>query len=137
MPSSAPVVAILNTNDDVVELLRAGVELAGFIAVSIHVDSIRRGKASLDDFVREHEPSVIIYDIAPPYEQSWRYFRRLRESPLLRTRQFVITSTNAKRAAELADNAPGDIFEIIGKPYDIDRIVDAVRQAARARPTRD
>lgn len=133
MAAAAPVVAILNTNDDVVEIIRTGVELAGLIAVSIHLDSIRRGRASLEDFVREHDPSVIVYDVAPPYEQSWRYFRRLRESPLLRNRQFVITSTNVARAKELGGGSE-NIFEIVGKPYDVDSLVDVIRQAARARP---
>jgi DNA-binding NarL/FixJ family response regulator len=54
----------------------------------------------------------------------------------MRDRRFVITSTNAKRAAELAATSEY-IHEVIGKPYDIDRIVEAVRQAARALPPRE
>lgn len=136
MAPSAPVVAILNTNDDIVEMLRAGIELAGLIAVSAHVDDIRRGRASLEDFIREHEPTVIVFDVAPPYEQIWRYLSHLREGPLMAGRQWVITSTNVARAGELGATDP-EIFEIVGKPYDIDKLVDVIRQAARARPVRD
>ncbi len=136
MASAPPVVAILNTNDDIVEILRFGIERAGLIAVSAHVDDIRRGHANLEDFIREHEPAVIIFDVAPPYDSSWRYLARLRELPLMAGRQWVITSTNVARARELG-GADKDVFEIVGKPYDIDKLVDVVREAARARPVHD
>jgi len=41
----------------------------------------------------------------------------------------VLTSTNAKRAEELSRGAT-DIHEILGKPYDLDEVVRAVRGAA-------
>jgi DNA-binding NtrC family response regulator len=134
MSEQVPVVAILNSNDDVVELLRTAVEQAGLVAVSAHVDAIKRGDATLGEFVQEHDPDVIIYDLVPPYDRSWRFLAHLRETSM-RGRRFVITSTNPKRAAELAETSE-DIFEIIGKPYDIDKIVDAVRQAAGPPSTR-
>ncbi len=134
MSARVPVVAILNSNDDVVELLRVAVEQAGLVAISAHVDAVKRGDVSLLEFVKLHDPDVVIYDIVPPYDRGWRFLEHLRETAL-RNRQFVITSTNPTRAAELAGTSE-DIYEIIGKPYDLDRIVDAVREAARARPTR-
>ncbi len=49
---------------------------------------------------------------------------------------FVITSTNPNRARELAGTAE-DIYEIVGKPYNIDKIVDAVRGAGRMAQMKD
>jgi CheY-like chemotaxis protein len=135
MGGTAPVVAVLNSNDDVVELLRLMLEQAGLVVVSAHVDAVKRGDVSLVDFVNEHQPDVVIYDVVPPYDRSWRFLEHLRQTTL-RHRRFVITSTNPKRAAELAGTSE-DIYEIVGKPYDIDRIVEATRHAAKARPTRD
>ena len=127
--------AVLNSNDDMVELLRLSLEQVGLVVVSAHVDAVKRGDVSLVDFVNEHEPDVVIYDVVPPYERSWRFLEHLRETTL-RNRRFVITSSNPRRAAELAGTAE-DIYEIVGKPYDLDLIVDAVREASKARPTRD
>jgi len=129
MDTRVPVVGILNSNDDVVELLRLALEQAGLVVVSAHVDAVKRGDVSLADFLKQHGPDVVIYDLVPPYDRSWRFLQHLRET-IASGQRFVITSTNPKRAAELAAASEKDIFEIVGKPYDIDRIVDEVRRVA-------
>lgn len=129
MSSSVPVVAILNSNEDVVEMLRAALEHAGLICVSTHVDQVKRGDSSLGDFVSEHDPAVVIYDLVPPYDRSWLFLQHIRELPMMAKRKFVITSTNAKRARELSGET-SDVLEIIGKPYDINQIVQAVVNAS-------
>jgi DNA-binding NtrC family response regulator len=123
-----PVVAILNTNDDVVELLRIVVENAGFIAVSARVNAIKRGEIDFEQFVRSHQPAVIIYDIPPPYERQWAFLKHMRRLPLLEGVPFVLTTTNVTHLREIV--GPDErIYEIVGKPYDLDQIVDAVRRA--------
>jgi len=131
---TAPVaVAIFNSNDDVVEMLRLALEMEGLVAISGHVDELRRGRLTLLDIVKEHDPRVIIYDLVPPYDHSWRFLDHMRQNDDMRGREFVITSTNPKRATELV-GATEPVLEIIGKPYDIHQIVEAVKQAAaRAR----
>jgi CheY-like chemotaxis protein len=132
---SPPVVAIFNTNEDTVELLRVALENAGMVAVSGHIQDIRRGKFDLEEFITTHKPRVIVYDLAPPYDRAWNFLQHVRELPALRPLHFVLTSANV---APLRDLVGRDelIYEIIGKPYDIDRIVTAVKEASRARPTR-
>lgn len=127
-----PVVAVFNSNDDVVEMLRWVLERAGFVVVSGHVDAIRRGETSLSEFVEAHDPRVIIYDIVPPYDRSWRFLEHLRESTAMRGRRFVLTSTNARRVTEIVGTHE-DVHEIVGKPYDLDEIVNAVRTALAVR----
>jgi DNA-binding NarL/FixJ family response regulator len=132
----APVVAVLNTNDDVVEMLRTAIEQAGMVAVSAHVDDLRRGRTSPREFFEEHNPDVIVYDIVPPYDRSWMFLRHLQDMPGMRRRQWVLTSANPKRAMEQSGSSD-QVLEILGKPLDLDEITQAVREAAKARPTRD
>jgi hypothetical protein len=84
--ATVPVVAIINSNHDVVEMLRLSFEQAGFVVV-------------LDGC------------------------------------QFVLTSTNPARAHELAKTSE-EVYEVVGKPYDLTQITRAVKEASRARPTR-
>jgi len=130
-----PTVAIFNTNDDLVELLRAAIEQAGFVAVSGHIDDARRGTLLLSAFVQEHDPKVIVYDIAPPYEQHWLFFDHVREQPYMDGRQFVLTTTNLARVREIL-GIDEPIYEIVGKPYDLGQVVSAVKEASRARSLR-
>jgi DNA-binding NarL/FixJ family response regulator len=130
MEGPAPVVALFNTSPDTVEMLRVVLQQAKFVVVSAFTYDIRDGRVDLDTFLQRSNPSVVIYDIAPPYDSNWALFQTLlRNSPLQRYR-FVLTSTNARYVQRLAGDVP--VHEIIGKPYDLDEIVAATRRAAQA-----
>lgn len=133
-PKRPPVVAILNSNDDLVELLRNLLEQAGFVTVTGHIDDVRRGNLDLVNFVKQHQPNVIVYDLVPPYDRSWTYLYLLRDSEPLRGRPFVLTSVNAARAREVVGKSEM-VYEIVGKPLDLDQVVTAVKEASKARPT--
>jgi response regulator RpfG family c-di-GMP phosphodiesterase len=130
-----PCVAVFNSSDDIVELLRILLEQAGFAVVSGHIDEIKKGKIDLQTFVQQHDPRVIVYDISPPYDRNWTFLEHLRARPPLEGRQFVLTTTNVKWVRECV--GPSEhVYEIVGKPLDLDQIVGAVKEASRARATR-
>ena len=127
-----PVVAVVNTNPDLVELLKARIEAAGFVVLILHIADIRAG-LDLGAVLTQHDPKVIVYDIVSPFERNWRFFEHLRET-LLQGRRFVLTTPNA-RALQRLFGRDDAIYEVLDDGTDVDAIVQAVREASRARPT--
>jgi CheY-like chemotaxis protein len=111
-----PVVAIFNTSEDTTDLLRLEVEKAGFVVITALTHQIRDGKVDFIDFLREHQPKVVVYDIALPYEENWALFEHLRQLPICREMQFVITTVNLRQVEGIAAARSQRVFEIVGKP---------------------
>jgi DNA-binding response OmpR family regulator len=128
-------VAIVNTNPDVVRRLRVALESAGFVVFELYVEEIKLGEANIQSFLREHDPSVIVYDLAPPFDLNWRFLDHLRTTTDFAGRRFVLTSVNERRTHEVVGRDE-TVYEVIGQPDDIDAVVRAVKEASRARPTR-
>ncbi len=133
--NTVPTVAVINSTPDIVDMLRLIIEQAGFVVVTALTFEIRDGHIDVEHLVDQHQPSVIVYDIAPPYEANWKLFQHIAAMPVMNGRQFVLTSTNAQQVERIAGKHQR-VFEIIGKPYDLDLVVQAVKEASRARPTR-
>jgi DNA-binding response OmpR family regulator len=127
-----PVVAVVNTNPDLVHTLKTHIEKAGFVVLELHMAEIRAGM-DLERVLAQHAPEVIVYDVVAPLEQSWRFLQHLRETAC-RGYQFVLTSPNAT-AVERLIGKDEKVYEILDDGGDIDVIVQAIREAARARPT--
>ena len=136
-PTESPpiVVAIVNSNPDIVRLLRISLERAGFVALAIHIEDIKTGSANVKSLLEEHDPRVIVYDVAPPYEQNWRFLDHLRQSTDFKGRRFVLTSVNV-RAVQQVVGKEETVYEVVGHDSDLLQVVRAVKEAARARPTR-
>ena len=128
------VAAIINTSPDVVDMLRLAFEPAGIVVVSAFTHDIREGRVNVDEFLRQHNPRVVVYDIAPPYDSNWALFEHVRTMPAMQERSVVLTSVNAAHVEKLAGR-DRRVYEVVGKPYDLDAIVRAVKEAARSRPT--
>jgi DNA-binding response OmpR family regulator len=128
-------VAIVNTNPDLVRLLRFALEAAGFVVFVYHIDAMREGTADVESLLREHDPKVVIYDVAPPYANNWNFLQHLRTHTHFKGRKFVLTSMNARRMHEIVGDDE-TVYEIVGQPDDLDEIVRAAKEASRARATR-
>jgi DNA-binding response OmpR family regulator len=123
------VVAVFNTSPDTVDMLRLVLEHAGFVVVSAYTYELRDAKVDLEAFMRQHQPGVVVYDIAPPYEENWRLFVHFRSLDVLKDAHFVVTTTNCVQVRKLA-GPEQPLHEIVGKPYDLDEIVRAVQERA-------
>jgi CheY-like chemotaxis protein len=123
-----PTVAVINGLQDTIDMLRFVLEDAGFRVVDTQARDVRRGEVDLAEFVQRHDAAVVLYDIAIPYDENWRALQERRAAPALATTPFVVTTTNQRALEGVV--GPTDAVEIIGKPYDLHRIVEAVRRAA-------
>jgi CheY-like chemotaxis protein len=128
MTSPRPLIAILDSSPDTVDMLRVVLEGAGFATVSVYTHEIRDGKVDLAAFMIQHRPAVVIYDVAPPYHRNWDLFQQIRAEPVMADCRFVITSTNAPLVQRLV-GPEARVLEIIGKPYDLDAIVVETQRA--------
>ena len=126
-----PVVAVINSNADTVEMLRLALQGHGFESVTAHIDEIKRGALDFARFLERHDPRAIIYDIPPPYEQNWTFLNLLRTSEAMRGRALIVTTTHKANLERLV--GPTEAIEIVGKPYDLDQVVTAVQRAVEDR----
>jgi DNA-binding response OmpR family regulator len=126
-PSPAPVVAVLNSSEDIVGMLREVLQEEGFTVVTAQVPDIKAGREDVVAFLRRYDPQVVLYDISPPYEANWTFFRLVQDTEAAKGRPFVVTTTNQRALAELVGEAA--VVELLGKPYDLQEVVRAVRRA--------
>lgn len=124
-------VAIFNSSEDTIEMLTEMLNMSGFRAIGGHVADVKRGRTDLVAYLEEHDPGAVIWDIAPPYEENWIFFQLIRSSAAMERRGLVLTTTNKPRLDALAGVETGAL-EIIGKPYDLGQIIDAVKERWQA-----
>lgn len=131
MPRTATI-AVINSSEDTIELLRVSLEQHGFSSVvAAHVADLRKGRTDFSAFLAAHDPRVLIYDVSIPYDENWDYLQKLLELEEMRGRSVVITTTNREALEKLV--GPTNAFEIHGKPYDIEQIVKSVERALQRR----
>jgi CheY-like chemotaxis protein len=123
-----PRIAIINSNEDLLEILRTAFEEEGYFVATAHIRAFRLHEADLDAFIEQAQPQVVIWDLAPPYDMNWRYFQEIRQFPVMQGRRFLLTSTNAERAREIAWTDE-DIVEVVGKPFDLEGLEELVARA--------
>lgn len=112
-------------------MLRTCLQQKGFTSVvTMHVDEIKRGQTDFIEFLTQHNPGVLVYDIAIPYEENWNFLNLLMSSEEMRGRRVVVTTTNKKVLESLVGET--DAIEVHGKPYDLDQIAKSVEAAAES-----
>jgi CheY-like chemotaxis protein len=122
-----PLIAIFNTTPEVIEVLETLMEDEGFNVVSAIVSDFRLGRRDLIQYMKDHDPDIIIYDLPPPYANQLNFLKILQNTRVLQDKKFIFTTTNKAALEKEADGKLGAI-EIIGKPFDLNVLLDAVRK---------
>lgn len=125
--TARPVIAIVETNEEIADLLAVIAEEVDGRAVITFVPDLQRGQPEPEHYLREHNPRVVIWDIAPPYGENWDFFQRVCQSEAGQGRTYVLTTANPHALEQLTGPTPA--HEVMGKPFDIERLIATVRRA--------
>jgi len=122
-------VAVINTSVEVARTIEEVLQQEGWTTARAFTLDLKEGRVDLEAFMAEQDPSVVIWDIALPYAENYAFFQTVLERPELNGRGLVLTTTNERALTELV--GPTGAIEIIGKPFDLHQITDAVTAAMR------
>ena len=126
--AAAKTVAVFNSNEDVIEMLRQALEGAGFNTVAAHVPDIKRGEEDFVAFLKEHDPDIIVDDIAPPYLENWNFLKLILDTETAKRRKFVLTTANEKLLKEVVGDSV-NFFELSEKPANLEAVLSAVKRS--------
>jgi DNA-binding response OmpR family regulator len=121
-------VAVINTSEELAELLESVLASEGWSTARGYTLDFKRNRQDITAFLEEYDPSVILWDVAIPYEDNWAYLQEVQRLSAAQGRRFVLTTTNAEVLQRLVGHEV-PALEIVGKPFDLDQICTAVEQA--------
>jgi CheY-like chemotaxis protein len=120
-------VAVINTSEETAEVMEMALEAEGWSTARGYCIDFKRSRKDLSEFLAQHDPTVIVWDIALPYEENWEYFKTVRKLPAMEERPVVLTTTNSRIVRELVGEVP--ILELVDKPFSLNELTSAVRRA--------
>lgn len=121
-------VIVMNTSKEITEVLQEVLIGEGFDTLTQFTYKFKNDEIDFDEYVSMSRPDVILYDIALPYEENYELFLELSSRKVVRDIPFILTTTNKKALEGLV--GPTSTHELIGKPYDLKEIIEAVKRAA-------
>lgn len=125
------VVALFNASDDTVDMIRELLKEAGRgqNLVSCHFADLKKGIVDFKSFLSNHNPEVVIFDISPPYDENWKFFKTMRDAESMKERGAVLTTTNKDRLDEVLGE-DSRAMEVVGRREDMQEIREAITTAA-------
>ena len=129
--SAEGIVALFNASDDTVVMVeRLLKEIGGQTLVWCHFADLKRGHIDFTEYVTTHNPEVVIFDLSPPYDENWKFFKTIRDSNLMRGRGSVLTTTNKARLDEVL-GTDSHALEVVGRAEDLKLIREAITAETR------
>jgi hypothetical protein len=72
----------------------------------------------------------VIFDLSPPYDENWIFFKTMRDADIMKGRGVVLTTTNKNRLDEVLGE-DSHALEVVGRPRDLQQIDAAIRSETR------
>ncbi|MCU0491826.1 MAG: hypothetical protein MUD01_09580 [Chloroflexaceae bacterium] len=126
-------VAVVNSSADTLFLVQETLQDEGFLVVTGYVADFRQGRADLEAHFNQHQPHVVLWDISVPYEENWRFFDT-NVVPTLAAHAcpWLLTTTNGAALNSLVGQV--EAIEILGKPFDLDQLVEVTKRLVQDGP---
>ena len=125
-------IVIFNNDSETLKTVAHWFEINGHRVTTSALAAMRR--ADLDeigDFLKRHDPDVIVYDVAIPYAPNWDYLSVLRSAPDLPRIPYVTTTPNKAALDKLVGK--NDALELLGGPDDLTVVMRAAEKAGHDR----
>lgn len=130
--TSPGIVALFNASDDTVDMVQA--LLTGShneqTLIWCHFADLKKGVVDFGKYMEQHNPEVVIFDLSPPYDENWRFFKTMRDAETMEGRGIVLTTTNKNRLDEVLGE-DSLALEVVGKAEDLAQIDAAIRAETR------
>src|ERR1700730_18195946 len=122
------IVALFNASDDTIDMIQALLTQAGGAQslVWCHFADLKKGVVDFKRYLNKHNPEVVIFDISPPYDENWQFFKTMRDADVMRGRGSVLTTTNKNRLDEVL-GTDSQALEVVGKVKDLQQIQAAIK----------
>jgi DNA-binding response OmpR family regulator len=136
--TSEGVVALFNASDDTIDMVQKLLTASGGKQTLIwcHFADLKKGIVNFGKYMGKHNPEVVVFDLSPPYDENWQFFKTMRDAKTMKGRGVVLTTTNKARLDEVLGE-DSHALEVVGKPKDLHEIDHAIKaQTRRAKTAR-
>src|SRR5580692_4117788 len=101
--TAAGVIALFNASDDTIDMVQSLLTKAenSQSLIWCHFSDLKKGIVDFQKYMEKYNPEVVIFDISPPYDENWTFFKTMRDAPTMRGRGLVLTTTNKARLDEV------------------------------------
>ena len=132
------IVALFNASDDTIDMVQELLNKSGGDQTLIwcHFSDLKKGIVDFGKYMEKHNPEVVIFDLSPPYDENWRFFKTMRDAKTMKGRGLVLTTTNKARLDEVLGE-DSHALEVVGKTRDLQQIASAIKsETAKAEALR-
>jgi hypothetical protein len=126
------IVALFNASDDTIDMVQKLLTDSGSDQTLIwcHFADLKKGIIDFGKYMTRHNPEVVIFDLSPPYDENWSYFKTMRDNKIMVGRGVVLTTTNKNRLDEVLGE-DSHALEVVGRSKDLKQIDAAIKSETR------
>ena len=130
MAEKEPLVGIIDSNQDVIEIMEIWIRNVGFRTASENLIRIKDKPERYLRFLSCYDPRVLAIDVPFPYEENWNFIRGLMNLKESEGRGFVLTTTNKPRLERLVNAT--ETLELVDKPFDLDELAKKIIETCQS-----